>query len=84
MEMINQQYFNGIPIFVVPSYLLGEPIGYAPRRKHKNKRINKKWAKKYSKPIYDEGKTILFDNKLFVTETVFKLLKSEAEDGNDD
>ena len=46
------------------------------RRKHKNRRINKKWLKRYGyKCVPDNDKIILSNNKLFMTKGAYEKLK---------
>lgn len=49
------KYFNGVPIIL--TNVLGKTIQ---RRKHKKRRINKKWAKRYGYKNVGNGK-IIFD-----------------------
>lgn len=50
------------------------------KRKHKKKRINKKWLKRYG--VWEEwegacpkGQAIFVDNKLYVSRKMYKILK---------
>lgn len=46
------------------------------RRKHKKRRINKKWLKRYGyKCVPDNDKIILSDNKLFMTRGAYERVK---------
>ena len=46
------------------------------KRKHKKRRINKKWLKKYGyKCVPDSDKMIVFNNKLFMTKGAYEKVK---------
>lgn len=48
------------------------------RRKHRKKRINKKWQKRYGFVVYDmlpDGKMMLIDGVLWMNEKTFMELK---------
>ena len=46
------------------------------RRKHKKRRINKKWLKRYGyKCVPDNDKMIVFNNKLFMTKGAYEKVK---------
>ena len=46
------------------------------RRKHKKRRINKKWLKRYGyKCVSDNDKMIVFNNKLFMTKGAYEKVK---------
>lgn len=48
-------------------------------RKHKKKRINKKWMKRYgfkTQDVQKHDQVIISDNKLFMTEYCFNKIKS--------
>lgn len=46
------------------------------KRKHKKRRINKKWLKKYGyKCVPDDDKMIVFNNKLFMTKGAYEKVK---------
>ena len=46
------------------------------RRKHKKRRINKKWLKRYGyKCVPDNDKMIVFNNKLFMTKGAYAKVK---------
>ena len=46
------------------------------RRKHKNRRINKKWLKRYGyKCVPDNNKIIMSNNKLYMTKGAYERLK---------
>lgn len=66
-----------------PLHQLGIPIvitdNYKQRRKHKKKRINKKWAKKYGfvkcgLPLED-GKTYLIDGRMYMNQNTFNKIR---------
>ena len=46
------------------------------KRKHKKRRINKKWLKRYGyKCVPDNDKIIVFNNKLFMTKGAYERVK---------
>ena len=46
------------------------------KRKHKKRRINKKWLKMYGyKSVPDNDKMIVFNNKLFMTKGAYEKVK---------
>ena len=46
------------------------------KRKHKKRRINKKWLKRYGyKCVPDNDKMIVFNNKLFMTKGAYERVK---------
>ena len=46
------------------------------KRKHKKRRINKKWLKKYGyKCVPDNDKMIVFNNKLFMTKGAYEKVR---------
>ena len=50
-------------IQIVPPEVVSEVIGYRQARVHRNKRINKKWRKRYGYvPVYDYTKIILMND----------------------
>ena len=50
--------FGGLQIIINPNLI----VGYQQARKHKKRRINKKWAKKYgNKPVWDDKVYIMGD-----------------------
>ena len=54
------------------------------RRKHRKKRINKKWQKRYGFVEYDimpDGKTLLIDGVLWMNEKTLMALKERCERG---
>ena len=61
----------GCPIKICPEIIKG----YEQARKHKNKRINKKWKKRYGyKPVYDTN-IIFVDGTAYMSQKTFLLLK---------
>ena len=49
---------------------------YIQKRKHKKRRINKKWLKRYGyKCVPDNDKMIVFNNKLFMTKGAYERVK---------
>ena len=46
------------------------------KQKHKKRRINKKWLKRYGyKCVPDDDKMIVFNNKLFMTKGAYEKVK---------
>ena len=69
---ISVNYF-GMEIFITE--LITKDIQ---RRKHKKRRINKKWLKRYGyKCVPDNDKIIVFNNKLFMTKGAYERVKKE-------
>ncbi len=82
-------YLFGIDIIIQWEHEVGDQ-----KRKHKKKRINKKWLKRYG--VWEEwegacskGQAIFVDNKLYVSRRMYKILKEttpkfykEAHHGN--
>lgn len=69
-------YLSGIDIIIQWEHEIGEP-----KRRHKKKRINKKWLKRYG--VWEEWEgacpksqaAIFVDNKLYVSRKMYKTLK---------
>lgn len=64
---------NGIPVMVLT------PVKHQ-RRRHKRKRINKKWCKKYGYTVreplaLEKGQVIMVDGKLVMNEQTYSMLK---------
>lgn len=75
------ELIRGMQIIVLPKYRVSDFVGYKQRRKHRKKRINKKWLKRYGKkPIYGPEKIYIIDNKLFMGPDTYKALM-KTEDG---
>ena len=50
------------------------------RRKHKKRRINKKWLKRYGyKCVPDDDKIIMSNNKLFMTKGAYERVKKVSK-----
>lgn len=71
--------YNNIPLGGIPIILTTKSIQ---RKKHRKKRINKKWAKKYGFIEIDvQADEIIFsEDKLFVTKRGFEKLKGVIRD----
>lgn len=71
---------HGIEVRIVPLEFM-PVIGYEQVRKHRKRRINKKWLKRYGcRPIHDRSRMILFNpdagnQVLLVTQEQYNLLK---------
>ena len=64
--------YTGIPIIVVPD-------SKRQNRKHKKKRINKKWAKRYGYTTYnfiEDDKVIMMNGRICVNPRTYYKLKS--------
>ena len=68
-------YFMGVSIIIQWEHEVGDQ-----KRKHKKKRINKKWLKRYG--VWEEwegacpkSQAIFVDNKLYVSRKMYKTLK---------
>lgn len=64
--------YTGIPITVVPN-------SKKQNRKHKKKRINKKWAKRYGYTTYnsiEDEKVIMMNGNIYVNPRTYYKLKS--------
>lgn len=69
-------YLFGIDVIIQWEHEIGEP-----KRRHKKKRINKKWLKRYG--VWEEWEgacsknqaAIFVDNKLYVSRKMYKTLK---------
>lgn len=64
--------YTGIPIIVVPD-------NKKQNRKHKKKRINKKWAKRYGYTIYNsiaDEQVITMNGSIYVNPRTYYKLKS--------
>ena len=69
---INGFELNGIPVIIVKDIVVQ-------KRKHKKKRINKKWKKRYGVTIrkrMEDGKTILIDNTLYMNQYTYTMLET--------
>lgn len=71
-----KNYFLGIDVIIQWEHEVGDQ-----KRKHKKKRINKKWLKRYG--VWEEWEgacpksqaAIFIDNKLYVSRKMYKILK---------
>lgn len=70
---MNTFMYCGMPVIIIPDTVIQ-------RRKHKKKRINKKWKKKYGVSVYKkmkDGEVISFDGKLYMNDCTYTKLKTE-------
>ena len=76
---LHENMLGGMPIIILP------PIKKQART-HKKKRINKKWAKRYGFITYyngiEDGKTYVFDKKLYMNQATYLALKKIIEKEN--
>ena len=68
-------YLNGVPVVVFRDTKIQI-------RKHKKKRINKKWIKRYGYEIYPntllkDGEVLTMNDKFYMNERTFLKLKSQ-------
>ena len=66
--------FNGMPIIITTRF--------QQRRKHRKRRINKKWKKKYGVVEYNpipEGQVLVHDGKIYMSNKDFYLLKQAVQ-----
>ena len=65
---------NGIPIIITTRTIQN--------RKHKKRRINKKWLRRYGyteRDIQPDGSAYMFEGKLYITKRDFERLKKEID-----
>lgn len=68
---IENGFLNGIPI-VIENHI----TKLVRSRRHKKRRIDKKWLKKYGyKEVQDESKMYMFEGKLLMSQKCFDKLK---------
>lgn len=68
--------FYGIPIVI--DNCITKHVRY---RRHKKRRIDKKWLKKYGyKEVQDDSKMYMFDGKLLMSQKCFDKLKKQYLD----
>lgn len=71
--------YAGIPIIVIPDKKVQ-------KRKHKRKRINKKWLKRYGYNIipspFEDDKIISMDGKLYMNSRTYQVLLNTIEKEN--
>lgn len=70
----------GLPVVVVTKASVCDVIGYERAKRHRKKRIDKKWLKRYGyKPIYGPENNYIFDKTLYVGPDSYKEIKGELE-----
>ena len=69
--MRNIDYYNGIPVIVIPKIQI---------RKHRKKRINKKWAKRYGfyRNRMEDGEIVMVFGKLIMNSKTFEDIKAKV------
>ena len=68
---IEKGFFNGMPI-IINNYITKS----VRCRKHKKRRIDKKWLKKYGyKEVQDDTKMYVFEGKILMSQKCFDKLK---------
>ena len=67
--------FGDLQIIVNPNLI----IGYKQARKHKKRRINKKWAKKYgNKPVWDD-RVYMMGNYVIMSPLVYNKMEAKYD-----
>lgn len=75
--MLESGYLNGIRIFT--TNMITKDVQ---ARKHKKKRINKKWLKRYGyKCVPDDTKVYATNDMLFMTKRCYQKLKKHIDSG---
>ena len=73
----------GIDIANMPDAYDIQFIKFVQARKHKKRRINKKWLKRYGyKEIQNKNKTYMIDGKLYMTQRCYNKMKKILEKEN--
>lgn len=72
----------GIIIEELPKTVASEILGFEPTRRHRKKRVQKKWNKRYGfRTIFGPERSILLDGTLYVgPDTRALLMKSSSEE----
>lgn len=78
--MLETEYLNGKRIFI--TNMITKDVQ---ARKHRKKRINKKWLKRYRhKAVSDDAKVYMTNEAVFMTRRCFDKLKDQIDSGNTD
>ncbi len=71
---------TGMRVITLPKWLMAEPIGVEPVRRHKRKRIAKKWARRYGyKTVYGPERSFIKNDILFVGPDTYKKIKEKVK-----
>lgn len=74
------EYLNGKRIFITNMI-----TKYVQARKHRKKRINKKWLKRYGyKIVPDDTKIYITNDAIFMTKRCFRILKKQIDNGDNE
>ena len=78
MNLPEVEYLNGERIFI--TNMITKDIQ---SRKHRKKRINKKWLKRFGyKAVPDDTKVYAINDTIFMTRRCFQKLKKQIENEN--
>ena len=78
---------NGQPVTVIPDNFL-PVLRYEQVRRHRKRRINKKWLKRYgTMPVYNQNVSYIVDTgngrkEILVSKKVYERLREEFENGS--
>ena len=73
MIIMNNFMLDGTPVIIIPDIVIQN-------RKHKKKRINKKWKKRYGVSVYKklrDGQVFSINKKLYMNNYTYTRLKTE-------
>jgi len=71
---------TGMRVITLPKWLMAEPIGVEPVRRHKRKRIAKKWARRYGyKTVYGPERSFIKNDVLFVGPDTYKEIREKIK-----
>lgn len=78
--MINSPDFdlwNGLDIVISPALILG----YKRKKRHKKKRVDKKWLKRYGfAPIYDMEHVYIMGNTIIMSKGLYEYMQRRHKD----
>lgn len=76
--MLETEYLNGKRVLITNTITKDVQA-----RKHRKKRINKKWPKRYRyKAVLDDTKVIATNDAIFMTKRCFQRLKNKIDTGD--
>lgn len=79
-----EKLLSSMPIRIVPAECIGTPY-MARARRHKKRRIDKKWLKRYGYVMkYKDDKAVAANGVLFMTERCYRRLKRQNDIGTKD
>ena len=77
MSMISTAMFGGTEVHIVPVEYIGTAY-MSRRRRHKKRRVDKKWLKRYGYvQRYRDDKVIMFNSCLWMTRNKYEVLAKE-------